>query len=142
MQKKKLLIICPYPIGESPSQRFRFEQYFNVLEKKEAVVITKPFYGLNTWQILYTNGHFIHKVIGIVVGFWGRLLLLSTVRKYDFIFIHREATPLGPPWFEWVAAKIFHKRIIYDFDDAIWLPNYSETNARFHRLKAYWKVRY
>jgi hypothetical protein len=69
MQKKKLLIVCPYPIGESPSQRFRFEQYFNVLEKKNVVVITKPFYDLKTWHILYTNGHFIDKVAGIMIGF-------------------------------------------------------------------------
>ncbi|MFN5878112.1 MAG: glycosyltransferase family 4 protein, partial [Flavobacteriales bacterium] len=34
------------------------------------------------------------------------------------------------------------RRYIYDFDDAIWLPNYSDTNARYHRLKAYWKVNY
>jgi glycosyltransferase involved in cell wall biosynthesis len=66
--------------------------------------------------------------------------LLSTVKKYDFIFIHREATPLGPPWFEWVTAKIFHKRIIYDFDDAIWLPHVSSENKGIRFLKWHRKI--
>jgi hypothetical protein len=42
---------------------------------------------------------------------------------YDFVFIHREAAPLGPPIFEWMLAKICRRKIIYDFDDAIWLTD-------------------
>jgi len=42
---------------------------------------------------------------------------------YDFVFIHRELAPLGPPVFEWVLAKVFQRKIIYDFDDAIWLTD-------------------
>lgn len=48
---------------------------------------------------------------------------------------------IGPPVFEWFIAKVLKRKFIYDFDDAIWLPNYSQSNARFHRLKAYGKVR-
>ena len=60
----------------------------------------------------------------------------------DYIFIHREASMIGPPVFEWFIAKILRKKYIFDFDDAIWLPNYSATNAKFHRLKAYWKTKW
>lgn len=42
---------------------------------------------------------------------------------YDFIFIHREATPIGPPVMEWLLAKVLRRKIIYDFDDAIWLTD-------------------
>ena len=49
---------------------------------------------------------------------------------------------VGPPIFEWILAKVLKRKYIYDFDDAIWLPNYSESNAKVHRLKAYWKVKY
>jgi glycosyltransferase involved in cell wall biosynthesis len=81
-------------------------------------------------------------MLGVVRSFLKRFLLLFTLYKYDFVFIHREASHIGPPIFEFLIAKVFRKEYNYDFDDAIWLPNYSETNARFHRLKAYWKVRY
>src|SRR5690606_36966739 len=74
-------------------------------------------------------------------AFARRFLLLFKIRKYDFIFIHREAAMIGPPFFEWFIAKVLRKKFIYDFDDAIWLANYSEANARFQGLKMYGKVR-
>jgi glycosyltransferase involved in cell wall biosynthesis len=58
----------------------------------------------------------------------------------DYIFIHRELTPLGPPVFEWILTKIMRKKIIYDFDDAIWLENTSEGNRFISRLKMPQKV--
>jgi len=60
--------------------------------------------------------------------------------RYDFIFIHRECAPLGPPVFEWLLAKVLRKKIIYDFDDAIWLPNTSDENKIASALKWHGKV--
>jgi glycosyltransferase involved in cell wall biosynthesis len=37
--------------------------------------------------------------------------------------------PLGPPIIEWIIAKIYRKRIIYDFDDAIWLTDQARESA-------------
>ena len=34
------------------------------------------------------------------------------------------------------------KKIIYDFDDAIWIPNISEGNRMARYMKAYWKVKH
>lgn len=126
--KIRVLFICPYPIGESPSQRFRFEQYFALLQANGFSIEARPFLSLSTWHLIYQPGKVIPKIIGVLTGFIKRLLTLPVVTRFDFIFIHREATPLGPPWFEWIASNIFRKRVIYDFDDAIWLPNTSEEN--------------
>ena len=54
--------------------------------------------------------------------------LAAKLKKYDFIFLQREVTPIGPPIFEWIYAKILKKKIIYDYDDAIWLPSNSKQN--------------
>lgn len=70
------------------------------------------------------------------MGFAKRFFLLFSLAKYDVIFIHREATPIGLPWWEWIAAKLFQKRIVFDFDDAIWLPNVSKANEK---LVGKWK---
>lgn len=135
-----VVFICPYPIGESPSQRFRFEQYFDLIRSNEYHFEVHTFFSLSTWEILYKPGKSIRKAVAVLGGFIKRLLLLPSLRHYDLVFIHREATPIGPPWFEWVAARVFKKKIIYDFDDAIWLPNTSEENDLVSKLKWHSKV--
>jgi glycosyltransferase involved in cell wall biosynthesis len=40
------------------------------------------------------------------------------------------------------VAKVFRKKIIYDFDDAIWIPNTSKENRLAAWVKAFWKVKY
>jgi glycosyltransferase involved in cell wall biosynthesis len=142
MKKKKILFIAPYPFDQAPSQRFRFEQYFSFLKQNNFEIQFSPFLDNKTWKTLYSEGKVLRKTVGVVRSFLKRFSLLFTLYKYDFVFIHREASHIGPPVFEFMIAKVFRKKYNYDFDDAIWLPNYSESNARFHRLKAYWKVRY
>jgi glycosyltransferase involved in cell wall biosynthesis len=124
---KKVLIICPYPHGKAPSQRFRFEQYLNL----EGVSFTQEaFWKSDEWPRIYESGSTKFKISSTIRGFWRRLKLLGQVRNYDKVFIHREATPIGPPWFEWAVVKVFRKPIIFDFDDAIWLPNSSKANEK------------
>ncbi len=139
---KTIYFIVPYPHAEAPSQRFRFEQYFNHLEKAGYQVEIYPFLSNQTWKTLYGEGKILQKAWGMVMSFFRRFALLFKLHKADYLFIHREAAQLGPPLFEWIIAKVLRRKYIYDFDDAIWLPNYSESNAKFHRLKAYWKVKY
>jgi glycosyltransferase involved in cell wall biosynthesis len=136
----KVYFLVPYPLGEAPSQRFRFEQYFVFLHKENIQFIVFPFLDLKTWNILYKPGHYAAKIFGIVSGFLKRLLLLFHMGDADFVFIHREAAPIGPPVFEWLIAKVLCKKIIYDFDDAIWLPNTSESNKIISGIKWHGKV--
>jgi len=124
----KILFLVPYPIGKAPSQRFRFEQYFSFLTDAGYNYHVEPFISVATWSILYKPGQQIRKVLGILAGFARRIYIMPTARKYDYIFIHREASPIGPPIFEWLLAKVLGKKVIYDFDDAIWIPNTSEAN--------------
>lgn len=136
----KILFLFPYPHGTAASQRFRFEQYLSFLEKNGHSYRLQSFIDEKTWQILYKPGHALQKVSGIVRGFLRRIAMLASVHTYDFVFIHREAAPLGPPVFEWLLAKVFRKKIVFDFDDAIWLPNTSENNRMAARLKWHHKT--
>lgn len=135
-----ILFITPYPHGRAPSQRFRFEQYLGALTAAGHRYQLSSFLGETTWNILYKPGHTVRKALGIGAGFGRRLVLLLTIRRYDFVFIHREAAPLGPPLLEWFIAKVLRKRVIYDFDDAIWLANTSEANKLAAGLKWHHKV--
>jgi glycosyltransferase involved in cell wall biosynthesis len=139
----KILFLVPYPPDSAPSQRFRFEQYLDILTNNGHVYELHSFWDLHRWQILYQPHKTSPKVIGLLKGFFSRIYSLRKVSSYDFIFIHREVCPLGPPVFEWLIAKVFKKQIIYDFDDAIWLKddNSLEKHQVLSLLKFSSKVR-
>jgi glycosyltransferase involved in cell wall biosynthesis len=136
----KILFIVPYPTDKAPSQRFRFEQYYELLNEKGIDYDIKPFLSNEIWDILYLPGRFLKKAFGILGGLFKRFFLLFKLKQYDYIFIHREATPIGPSFFEYFASRWLKKKIIYDFDDAIWIPNFSEANSFFSFLKGYGNV--
>jgi glycosyltransferase involved in cell wall biosynthesis len=136
----KVLFWVPYPKAESPSQRFRFEQYLPLLSQNSIQYKLSTFWDEQAWRILYLPGRTFQKLMGFVRGVFRRVASLFTLASYDYIFIHREAMPLGPPVFEWIA-HLFGKKIIYDFDDAIWLPNTSAENKIAGWLKWHNKVR-
>ena len=138
----KVLFIVPYPLQVAPSQRFRVELFLSELEKEGIDYRIEPFLDEKTWKVLYTKRKYIIKALGIFKGFIKRWMLMFRLPAYDFVFIHREAAPLGPPVFEWIMAKIFRKKIIYDFDDAIWIPNISSENNFINWFKAFWKIKY
>lgn len=119
----KILFVTPYPRGEAPSQRFRFEQYFELLNRKGFSFRVQSFLSPADWKMLYSKGHGLSKARIILTGFVKRFFMLFKAVSYDFIFIHREAAFLGPPIIEWILAKILRKKIIYDFDDAIWFTD-------------------
>jgi glycosyltransferase involved in cell wall biosynthesis len=135
-----ILFLVPYPVGKAPSQRFRFEQYFDALKAAGHQYHVAPFISDTTWNILYKPGQQVRKVAGILAGFARRVGQLFALAKYDYVFIHREASPIGPPVFEWLIAKVLGKKIIYDFDDAIWIPNTSAANRIVAGIKWHHKV--
>ncbi len=130
-----VLFLVPYPLDESPSQRFRFEQYFGLLFKEGHYYKVQSFLDKQSWREFSQPGKLHSKVMMLCKGFARRLSILLHLRSYDFVFIHREAAPLGPPVFEWLTAKIFSKKIIYDFDDAIWLTDQQDESYFFKCLK-------
>jgi glycosyltransferase involved in cell wall biosynthesis len=136
----RILFLTPYPLGRAPSQRFRFEQYLDILAAQGHQYRLAPFLSEATWRILYQPGQAAQKALGILGGFGRRLGHLLAAPAYDFVFVHREAAPIGPPILEWLLAKVMRKRLIYDFDDAIWLANTSEANRIAAGLKWHHKV--
>ncbi len=137
----KILFLIPYPLKQAPSQRFRFEQYLGLLRERGFTVSCQSFWDEQTWSILYRPNYKIRKIIGFANGVFRRTARLFSLSQIDFVFIHRECLPIGPPVIEWIIAKILKKKIIYDFDDAIWLPNTSPENKLISGLKWHSKVK-
>lgn len=137
---KKILFLGQLPENLSPSQRFRIEQYKPLLQQAGVQYFFQPFISETYAPFIYKKGHLLKKTLGVVAGFWRRLAGLFRYRDVDAVFVQREASPIGPPIFEWLWSKLLRKKLIYDFDDSIWLPNTSEGNTLAAKLKCFWKV--
>jgi glycosyltransferase involved in cell wall biosynthesis len=131
----KVLFLLPYPLGKAPSQRFRVESLLSVLDESGIEYSLRPFMNEATWKVLYQNGSIGQKAFGIVLGYLKRFrTIMMEAPRYDLVFIHREAAPLGPPIFEWILKQLLGKRIVFDFDDA--------GNRPAALFKANWKTKY
>jgi glycosyltransferase involved in cell wall biosynthesis len=140
-QKKiKLAFLAPYPAFESPSQRFRFEHYLPYLPKNNITYTYHSFVSKNVWKIIFKDKNVVKKALGILSGFFRRFILLFKLIPYHYVFIHREAAPVGPPIFEFLISKVLRKKIIYDFDDAIWVQAESAANPGVSLVKWYSKI--
>ena len=137
----KVLFVIPYPLGTAASQRFRFEQYMDCLKEAKIDYSVSSFWDKKGWSVLYKKGAVLAKAFATFRGLLRRYILLFTAFRYDRIFIHRELYPVGPQIVEFILVRIYGKKIIYDFDDAIWLPNYAANNAKFAFVKSYGHVK-
>lgn len=118
----------------SPSQRYRFEQYFDYLEENGLQCHLSYLINAADDQKLYLTGHYLAKLRIFLKSWLARLMDLRRINYYDFIFIQREAFMTGNTYFEKRLAKS-GKPLIYDFDDAIWLLDENDANRRLAFLK-------
>ncbi|OGW74682.1 MAG: hypothetical protein A2Z72_05405 [Omnitrophica bacterium RBG_13_46_9] len=134
----KILFLVPYPT-EGASNRFRVEQYLPYLEEKGILYKVRPFISSDFYRILYLKDYLLKKILFFLRSTVFRILDVLRALKYDIIFIHRESYPLGPPFIERIL-KFFNKKVIFDFDDAIFLPASSGSNIFMERFNRYGKV--
>jgi glycosyltransferase involved in cell wall biosynthesis len=128
------LFLTPYPLHCAPSQRLKFEQYYQTFEDHGIQVIVSPFVNRTLWRVLYRPGYLTTKV---VLGVWGhvrRVRDLYRALQADFVYVHLWALPFGPPWFEEFLARRGVK-VIYDIDDLIYLPRASAANQFVRALR-------
>ena len=136
-----ILFLTPYPFDTAASQRFRFEQYYSYLKEKNMDFEVQAFWEQKAWEILYQKGKSISKLYYLLKGLLRRFLLVFSCFKYDYIFIHREIYPTGTKFLIYFLSKVLKRKIIYDFDDAIWLPNFADNNKKFAFVKSYGQVK-
>jgi len=84
-------------------------------------------------KIFYSKGNYFGKIRIAIRSLFKRIKDLMRASNYDVIFIFREAIFLGTPFFEKRLAK--KSKVIFDFDDSIWIPNVSAANKMFSILK-------
>ena len=121
-----VLFWVPYP-SEGASNRYRVEQYLPYLKLKNISYVLRPFWSSCAFKVLFNNGYFMKKLYYFILGTIRRIIDLFFLSRYDLVFIHREAYPVGGAFFETILSNL-RKPFIFDFDDAIFLFASSPQN--------------
>lgn len=129
----RVLFILPHGI-QAASSRYRVYQYLPYLQAHGIQATLRPFVGPRFYRLLYRPGQLLPKTAFTLRSLISRLLDLRLVPRHDLVYLLREAAPLGPPWFERLAAAS-GVPLVYDFDDAIYLLNVSPANRGISWLK-------
>lgn len=132
--EKRLLFVALHRPGRSPSQRFRFEQFVPHLEASGWVCDYAFMLDEEADRAFYTPGAYLKKAGIVIRGFVKRLSDIARADQYDVIFIQRESFLTGSIFFERMFAKT-KARIVFDFDDAIWMLDISDANRNLSWLK-------
>jgi glycosyltransferase involved in cell wall biosynthesis len=129
-----VLVLAPYRFDTAPGQRFRIEQWMPRLEACDVRFHFAPFMSERLSEILYRPGHAVAKAQAMLSDFARRVAQAVRARRYDVVFLHREATLIGPPIIERAIAAL-SVPIVYEFDDAIYVPYISPANKYLSLLK-------
>jgi glycosyltransferase involved in cell wall biosynthesis len=128
--RTRVLALLPFS-EEGASVRFRVSQFVPALHAAGFDLDLQPLFDTALFRLLYRPGHVPEKATALLERTFGRIKALGA--SYDMALIHREAYPIGPPLIErWLANRV---PIIYDFDDAVYLPNTSDANKMIGFLK-------
>ncbi len=138
-QVRRILALSPIP-EEGAGCRFRISQFIPYLESVGYEVTVSPFFSPEFFRLVYRPGQYAKKVAAFFGLSLRRFRSLRGLSQYDLVFIYREAFPVGPPLIERWLARPGRPPIVYDFDDAVFLPNVSDANRFIVSLKWAGKV--
>lgn len=136
---KRILFIAPHRLDRAPSQRFRFEQYLAYLTEKGFECTVSSLVSKEDDIVFYSRGMLFFKFFLFLKYFFRRTKDVIRAGRYDVVYIQREMFFIGPPIFEYLL-KFRNTKVIFDYDDSIWLPNVSEANKNLNWLKSYSKT--
>jgi glycosyltransferase involved in cell wall biosynthesis len=137
--QRRILFVSAHPRGFAPSQRFRFEQYVDYLAAHGFETTFSPIVREDEYPLLYAPANTGRKAAIFARGLAMRVWQALRRPAYDIAIVQREAIQLGTTVFESALARSPAK-LVFDFDDAIWLPDASPANRRMSWLKRPGKV--
>ena len=131
---KKILFLAHHRLNRSPGQRYRFEQFFDYLQKNEILCYLSFIIYEKDEKALYYSKNIFGKVKLALNSIIRRVIHIKNIKDFDLVVIYREALPFKSTFFENYIAK---KKIpmVYDFDDAIWVKDVSEVNKKISFFK-------
>jgi Glycosyltransferase len=125
----RVLGLCSYPV-EAAATRYRLTQYVAPLSEKGIELEVSPFLNSERFADFYQGKSLISKGLGLTKPFFRRVSEISKIKKYDLLFVQREAMFFGPAVFEWIFQKFGNLPMILDLDDATYVSYVSPTYGK------------
>ena len=122
----RILFLVPHP-WEGASSRYRVLQYLPHFEASGIQCTVSSFLSPRFYRVAYQHGYWGRKFAYFLASSARRLRDVVRSGRYDVVFIHLEAFPIGPPVIEGLLA-IRGLPLIFDLDDAIFLPRPTMAN--------------
>jgi glycosyltransferase involved in cell wall biosynthesis len=130
----KILFTGVHRPQRSPSQRYRIEQFLESLSANGYTYDYTYIISKADDTYFYKPGNYLKKAFFLLRSLVARWWETFSFHRYDYIFVQREAMITGAYFYEKKAARSKAK-LIFDFDDAIWMQHVSEGNKKFSFLK-------
>ena len=130
----KVLVLTNHRKGRSPGQRFRIEQYLDYLSKKGFDITFSFLLNERSDKYFYSQTAFLVKIVILIKSYLKRWNEMRSYNQYDLIFVYREAFFTGSTYFE-RKIRASNAKLIFDFDDSIWLHDVSAGNKKWEWLK-------
>lgn len=130
----KVLFIASHRPGRSPNQRFRFEQFLGHLERNGYACTVSYLVEEEDDKYFYKPGNFLKKLRFVRRCIAKRRVDVARMNEFDIIFICREALLTRSTVFERAFSRS-RAKVIFDFDDSIWLQNVSDANRMWAWVK-------
>ncbi len=124
----KLLCLTTFPV-EAAATRYRCVQFFSYLADHGFECRLRPFLSRELFGKFYSKGRVVAKAAQLGLATLSRLADIARP-ECDLVLVQREAALFGPPAIEWFLARILKKPLVFDFDDAIYVPYISPTYGR------------
>jgi glycosyltransferase involved in cell wall biosynthesis len=135
----EVLALIPNRYGHAPGQRSSIELWEGVLAPVGINIHYAPFETERLHQVLYSPGHYATKIGEMVRAYVERIKLLGDLKRFDAVFVYREAALLGPAFLEKMVARR-GVPIIYQLDDPLFVPYTSPSNGYLSYLKFFSKI--
>jgi len=135
----RVLALSPIP-EEGAGCRFRIAQFIPYLASVGIEVTLNSLFNAEFFDLVYKPGHYLRKAVTFAGLSVKRLDALRDVSRYDAILLYREIFPIGPAVIERLLGSGGRPPIVFDFDDAIFLPSVSDANRLISALKQPGKV--
>lgn len=135
----RVLALSPMP-EEGAGCRFRIAQFIPYLQSVGVDVTLSSLFTADFFQLVYKPGHYLRKAVTFAGLSIKRLDSLRDAQRFDAILIYREIFPIGPALIERLLEMRRRPPVVFDFDDAIFLPSVSEANRLIGALKQPKKV--